>query len=443
MKIRKPFSLPFSLPSRLPALRFSWLVYRAALLMLLLTLIAVLEGEGPPPGALKTQVDRLVADLRFDFWGWEKEALWGKFTLWLLQPQRYMTEVDRSRFVRDWVERVGEAQRLEEKISEAYADPSIQNPFQATAEVRAERERVRREIVARQSIAEAILEEQVGTVLARDASGILGQPIPPVGIHITPLPYVLIVSLRERIAGIYQAELAPGLTADRADALEDRIDRSLHVSSLVTPIGGLSAWPAMVLEFPSLAWWTEVAAHEWTHHYLYFFPLGWEYEENGEARVINETVATLVGWEIARRTLVQYYPDLAPSEEPWAEEEESTAPPPPPSGPEAFDFNREMHETRIRVDDLLLQGRIEEAEKYMERRRQFFWEHGYRIRKLNQAYFAFYGSYAAEPVGAAGRDPIGPAVRRVWRMTMKAPRRFLQQVRGVTSLDELLQLLEE
>jgi len=435
MKIPKPFSLP----SRLPALRFSWSVYRTALLILFLALVLWLEGEGPPPGALKTGVDRQVADLRFDFWGWEAEALWGKLTLWLLQPQRYMTEADRCRFVRDWVERVSQARRLDAKIADAYADPSVQDPFQATAEIRAERDRLRREIAARQLIAEAIIEEQVGVVLAREASGILGQPAPPVGIHITPLPQVLIISLRERIVAIHQVELAPGLTADRADALEERIDRAFNVSSLVTPIGGMSAWPAMVLEFPSLEWWTEVAAHEWTHHYLYFFPLGWEYEKNWEARVINETVATLVGWEIARRTLVQYYPDLAPSEEPWAEEEEeSSTPPPPPSEPEAFDFNREMHETRIRVDALLLQGRIEEAEKYMEHRRQFFWEHGYRIRKLNQAYFALHGSYAAAPVGAAGKDPVGPAVRQVWRMTAKDPRRFLQQVRSVTSLDQLL-----
>lgn len=440
MKIPKPFSLP----SRLPALRFSWSAYRLALLMLLLTLVVGLESEGAPPGALKTGVDRQVADLRFDFLGWEAEALWGKLTLWLLQPQRYMTEADRSRFVRDWVERVSQAQRLEAKIADAYADPSVQDPFQATAEVRAERDRVRWEIAVRQPIAEAIIEEQVGVVLARDASGILGQPAPPVGIHITPLPHVLIISPRERITVIHQAELVPGLTADRADALERQIDRAFNVSSLVTPIGGMSAWPAMVLEFPSLEWWTEVAAHEWTHHYLHFFPLGWEYEDNWEARVINETVATLVGWEISRRTLVQYYPDLAPSEEPWAEEEEeeSSSPPPPPP-PGTFDFAAEMHETRVRVDQLLLQGRIEEAEAYMERRRQFFWEHGYHIRKLNQAYFAFYGSYAAAPVGAAGKDPVGPAVRRVWRMTVRDPRRFLHQVRGVTSLDALLRLSGE
>ncbi len=116
------------LPLRLPALRLSWSVYRTALLMLLLALAVGLESDGAPPGALKARADRLVADLRFDFWGWEAKALWDKFTLWLLQPQRYMREADRCRFVREWVEQVAEARRLEEKISEAYTDPSVPDP---------------------------------------------------------------------------------------------------------------------------------------------------------------------------------------------------------------------------------------------------------------------------------------------------------------------------
>jgi len=79
-----------------------------------------------------------------------------------------------------------------------------------------------------------------------------------------------------------------------------------------------------------------------------------------------------------------------------------------------FNFNTEMHITRVHVDELLAQDRISEAETYMEQRRQFFWNQGCpqcAIRKLNQAYFAFYGAYAETPGGAAGEDPVGPAVR--------------------------------
>jgi hypothetical protein len=75
-----------------------------------------------------------------------------------------------------------------------------------------------------------------------------------------------------------------------------------------------------------------------------------------------------------------------------------------------------MRLTRVRADELLAQGKIEEAEAYMEQRRRFFWENGYHIRRLNQAYFAFYGAYNAAPGGgASGADPVGPAVRLLRR----------------------------
>jgi hypothetical protein len=71
----------------------------------------------------------------------------------------------------------------------------------------------------------------------------------------------------------------------------------------------------------------------------------------------------------------------------------------------------EMHETRVTADRLLAEGKIDQAESYMEMRRRFLWDNGYHIRKLNQAYFAFYGAYADQPGGAAGEDPVGAAVR--------------------------------
>ena len=100
-----------------------------------------------------------------------------------------------------------------------------------------------------------------------------------------------------------------------------------------------------------------------------------------------------------------------------------------------------MHETRVKVDEMLAAGHIEEAEDYMETRRQFFWETGYHIRKLNQAYFAFHGSYADAP-GAAGEDPIGPTVLRL-RAQSPSLYIFVNQVAGVTRLSELEMLLIE
>ena len=95
-----------------------------------------------------------------------------------------------------------------------------------------------------------------------------------------------------------------------------------------------------------------------------------------------------------------------------------------------------MHTTRVHVDELLAAGKITEAEAYMEQRRQVFWDNGYPIRKLNQAYFAFYGAYADIPGGAAGEDPVGPAVRTL-RAQSSSLAAFLETIAQMSSFQQL------
>jgi hypothetical protein len=106
---------------------------------------------------------------------------------------------------------------------------------------------------------------------------------------------------------------------------------------------------------------------------------------------------------------------------------------------QGFDFGKEMDTTRRRVDDLLAEGKVEEAEAYMEERRRLFVENGYLIRKLNQAYFAFYGGYQAGGgvPGAGGADPIGPAVQEIYERSRSLPE-FVKIMRHITTRDELL-----
>ena len=96
-----------------------------------------------------------------------------------------------------------------------------------------------------------------------------------------------------------------------------------------------------------------------------------------------------------------------------------------------------MHETRVTTDRLLAEGRVEEAEAYMEARRVFFLEHGYQIRRLNQAYFAFYGAYADTPTGAFGEDPVGPRVRQL-REASPSLASFLNTIAWMTSFEDLV-----
>ncbi len=414
-----------------------WAVQRWKLALLLGVLLLALTVEGLPPGEMETRINRELDSEQFDFLGWEVEALWGKLTHSLIAPQRYLSESDRHDVLLDYLERVAEAQRIEWEIYRVYTDPEVNDPAAAATDLRAQLAESRAAVEARQPLVEAILEEQVACILADEGFGVMGQEVPPIGAHFTPLPLMLMISPRDHIENIFTLGLRHGLDVARQEAIEEQVDASHDVSSLVTRIGGLSAYPAMLLESSSLEWVVEVTAHEWVHHYLAPRPLGWNYDAVPEARVINETVASIVGTKVGRHVIARYYPEHLPSE-PAPEESEEKAP--PPELPE-FDFRMEMRKTRIWVDKLLAEGKIEEAEIYMEERRQMFVDQGYHIRKLNQAYFAFHGAYAAEP-GAAGEDPIGPAVQELYALSPDL-HAFAAQAARVTTLAELEALLEE
>jgi hypothetical protein len=401
---------------------------------LLIVLLLVLSVDNPPPLSMEARVDRELTGQQFDFVTWEIRTVWRKLTHSLLSPQRVMSEDVRRDFVLDYLTLVGETHRFEGQIERTYVDPEIEDADAATADLRARREEMRAEIRARQLVAEAILEEQVASVLSEEGFGVLGQELPPLKMHFTSLPQLLVVSPRDRIERIYQLNLVHGLSTAERETIEEQIDSRFDVSSLITGIGGLSAYPSMLLESSSINWVTEVIAHEWTHHYLTPRPLGRHYLSSGETRTINETVASIVGREIGRQVVARYYPEYLPPEpepQPEPPEDESDD----PSEPPAFDFRTEMRETRVWVDELLAQGRIEDAEAYMEERRRMFVEHGYAIRKLNQAYFAFYGAYADQP-GAAGEDPIGPAVREVFAHSPDI-HTFVTSLASVTTLEDV------
>jgi hypothetical protein len=414
-----------------------WAVRQWKLAPVLALLLLGLAAEGAAPASLDTQVKRLLAGQRFDFVGWEVKALLGKLAHSLVAPQRYMDGPARHDFFLDYLRLVADIQRLDRGIQRVYTDPGVADPEAATVELRTRLAELRAAEEARQFLAEAILEEQAACVLVDEGFGVLGQEFPPLGAHFTPLPLLLVVSPRDRIERILSLDLRHGLDVAQRERIEERIDTAHDVSSLVTGIGGLSAYPAMLLESSSLNWVAEVAAHEWTHHYLTPRPLGWNYFNDPETRTINETVASIVGKEAGWRMVARYYPELLPPEPAPEEPEEEM----PPSEPPAFDFRMEMRETRIRVDELLAQGQIEAAEAYMEERRQEFVANGYSIRKLNQAYFAFHGAYADEP-GAAGADPIGPTVREL-RARSPDLHTFVNRIARVTTLAELQALLGE
>ena len=409
---------------------FLWL----KLLLLAALCLFTFTREWPQFGDEYTQILQLVGLRQFDFLRWEVDAIVQKAEGVLANNDAFLDEASRKQTMLDFMTLIQQAQQLDSQISQIYADPNVADPVAATAVLQTEYAQKRDQLAALQPVAEAIVQDQVGQILVEEDFGVLGQAWPPVMMQMDPLPSLLIVSPRDRIERIYGVSLIPGLSTAEKDALETAVYEQLNLSALVVPIGGLGTYPAMIMENGSINWLAEVTAHEWSHHWMSFFPVGWNYGDP-QVRIINETIASIFDQEIGSRVIERYYPEFVPPPAPDILPEVS------PIEPPAFDYGAELAATRIRTEELLAQGDIEGAETYMEARRLVFLQNGYGIRKLNQAYFAFYGAYAAVP-GATGSDPTGPMLRDIQAHTA-SPRAFMEAVAPIATFADLEEIWNE
>jgi hypothetical protein len=397
-----------------------------------LLLTGLLTQSSVPPRDRAERVRRFTREEEFDFLTWTLDAVGLKLADFSLGLSGYLSEEERRQTVLEFASLADQAAQIEGRLLEILANPSPSQPGEADP-LRDQLASIRARQAGLQPVVESVLEEELAVVLEQVGLTAGGAAVPPVAFHITRLPLALIVSPREVIRQEADIQLDAHLSLEQQEEMERRVETVLDVSALVVPVGGVGTYPTMVQETGALSWTIETVAHEWTHNFLTLHPLGMNYETSPEARTMNETAASLVGTAIGRLVLERYYPELVPTPT-------TPAPPTAPNEPPAFDFRTEMHQTRVTVDGLLAEGRTAEAEAYMESRRRVFWEHGYLIRRLNQAYFAFYGAYADEPGGAAGEDPVGAAVRELWAQS-PSPAAFLRRIAWMNDYADLLDAL--
>jgi hypothetical protein len=420
-------------------------ISRAFEITLAYVIFAALFSYSNPPLTDKTEkVRAYTRNIEFNYISWTMDAALLKvkaasiglpFTLDRASQKQVVTEY--LRVTQDMLDR-------EYALEQIYADAKITDKQTASTDLRGELDQINKRQRELAPLTESILQGQVSEILAELGLTTFGQPIPNVLFHSTPLPDALIVSPRDHIEQIANVSVNTDLTVDERAALETHVDKGLNTSSLVVPIGGVGVYPTMVMQSTDLPWLLSTISHEWTHNYLTLRPLGFLYLDTPELRTMNETTASIAGDEIGTLVLKRFYPELAfgsPSNLGLISESHGHPQPgeflrPP------FDFRAKMHETRITTDSLLFDGRIDEAEAYMESQRLIFLQNGYLLRKINQAYFAFYGAYADVPGGAAGEDPVGPAVRAL-RAQSDSLADFINTIAWMTSFEDLKKAVKQ
>ncbi|MCX6033118.1 MAG: hypothetical protein NT169_28015 [Chloroflexi bacterium] len=423
-------------PTAPKARRRIWTTIRRRVVLLLLCLLLTLLV--PSDGYLGSAradliLNSSIAGHGFQLAAWEVAALSQKAADLVARPGADLSPQEQHDLAVHFFDDVGRVDDLAAKIERIYADPQQADPASAAASLQAELDALRAEQERRRPAVERILERQAATVLEEAGLTTRGVFFPPVRFQFTESPFYLIVSPRTRIAVEHGIYLDPTLALAQIEGIENRTAERLGMSALIEGTGGFSSYPTMIIEYPGMDWVLSTISHEWGHLYLFFRPLGQRYFDNGDMRTLNETTVSILGDEIGQKLLGRYYPErLAPAAWPrpqalradWWDRQQAR--------PE-FDYGEFMRTTRLQVDKLLAEGSVDEAEAFMEAQRQILVDHGYAIRKLNQAFFAFHGSYA---VGPSATDPIGGKLRAL-RERSGSLAEFMAKVARITSATEL------
>jgi len=414
---------------------------RHVFLFIVLALVLASAGVSPEQ-AFDLRLASLIAGQRFDWIGWETDVLTNEVD-WRLRgwPVPGDDAVRRAE-IAAYLEQEQQVSTLESRLRSEIARlpdfrlASREGPtaamFPSIAALQRDLDGLRYQQQADAPQAERILAAQVGQVLAAEGFGSGDRVVPPVTFRFVDPPTYLIISPRDEIRQYRGIYLLPYIPDVERTKLEAAIEARLDVSALVDNVGGIGSWPTMVVNTTSLPSLLDIVAHEWTHTYLFLRPLGMHYGDGRDMTTLNETVASIVGGEVADQTLARFYPELVPP----VKSAESA---PAARAPTQDDFGQTMRRIRLHVDELLKQGRVTEAETYMEAERQKLVAEGYGLRRLNQAYFAFHGSYATSP---ASVDPIGPWLHRL-RAQSGSLKAFVDRAAGMTSLDDLLRAIGE
>ena len=169
----------------------------------------------------KARVRAFTRPIEFDFVEWTMDALEVKLERLPLNTIDYLDREGQRQIVFDYINLIGEIQQAEGELNLIYTNPEIDNPESQAKPIRENLDSLYNLRADLAPLAENVLQEMLSTIVAEMGFTPLGQPIPPVMYHSTPLPWALIVSPRERIEQETNISLETTLTLEDHILLEN------------------------------------------------------------------------------------------------------------------------------------------------------------------------------------------------------------------------------
>lgn len=402
--------------------------------LLLVLLILVAFPASQPAPTLDARLTGVAGAHNFDLTAWEARTLSDRLVRALFRP----VEPSASAEVRAYGRLVAEDNQARQARDDLWAKREVTGSAPGLDAAQTRLDSLDRQVATLRPIVEATVSAQIEAELSRqdvregwitwrdNPAGLFARPdfSPNVFFQLTAPPNLLVVAPRDQIRIVDSVLLNSGLAPDQIDRIENGAD-ALGVSSVVTGIGGLAAYPSMLPDQSGTQDLLITVAHEWTHHYLAFRPLGMHYYASYDLTEINETVADMVGHEVGNAVYERDYPASPPAPVPAA---------PTPAAPARPDFWTLMRHIRVTVEGYLARHDVAGADAYMAAQRQELAKDGYYVPRLNTAYLAFFGSYT-------GMANPYEARLRLLRQRSGSLRRFLETVSTISQPSDLDRLL--
>ena len=403
-----------------------------SIVTMILTSVLLIVGSCTPTPDFDENLGIIIKPHRFSLVNWEFKAMLNKIKQ--LASNKAVKAEDSIDMVLEYYSLIEQIKALKSQIA-AIKTSSGQSD---TASLKVNLNELEEQKAELEGMVELVIGRQITETLAQQG---IFNPVcervkigfPPLNFELETPPRLLVISPRDRIESMREVLLKQASGLEAKEDIEDEVDQ-LGVSSLVVSLGGLAAYPSFIAEDAGLRFTIDAATEEWLHQYLAFKPLGFHYvldltgvARNYDIATMNETLASMVSKEIGTLTYEEYYARYDSD----GDDDNKTA-------DWVSGFNQEIRNIRKLVDEYLAHGEIEQAEKFMEQKRQYLASKGYHVRKLNQAYFAFYGTYADSPTSVS---PIGLDLKELRNRTASL-KDFLNTVAAMTNRHDLEAILK-
>jgi hypothetical protein len=178
------------------------------------------------PTSEKDKVRPATRPYEFDYTFWTIDALADKISMLGAGFEHYLTDSQERTIIRDYFQLARDTGNIENSIESIFSNPSIKDPDQESAKMRANLVVKEAALAAQSSLAEVVVQNQISTMLYHLQIQGADLPFPPVLYRATELPKELIISPRNVIELTESISLNADINLDKITALEKKVEAS-------------------------------------------------------------------------------------------------------------------------------------------------------------------------------------------------------------------------